>query len=544
MTVPKGYMTLVLHAHLPYVRHPEHEHFLEERWLFEAITETYIPLIKLFKDLSRDGVEWRLTMSVTPPLASMLVDPLLQQRYVRHLDNLIELAEREMDRTRYQPEFYRLAEMYRDQFHQARYIFCEQYQLNILNAFKKFQDQGNLELITSGATHGFFPLLGIHREAIRAQVAVAMETHTKFFGRSPQGIWLPECGYHPGDDWILREFGLRYFFTDTHGVLYASKRPKYGIFAPIYCPSGVAAFGRDVESSKQVWSAEEGYPGDYDYRDFYRDIGFDLDFDYIKPYIHPDGIRIHTGMKYYRITGKTNHKEVYIPEHARQKAAIHAGNFMFNREKQIEYLAAIMDRQPLVVSPYDAELFGHWWFEGPMFLNYFIRKVAYDQNVFKLITPSEYLRYYPCNQVAVPNMSSWGNKGYNEVWLEKSNDWIYRHLHKGTERMIELADRYHSPNDLERRALNQAARELLLAQSSDWAFIMKTGTSVDYAIRRTKDHLWNLQEIYYSLKENRLDAGWLSDLENRNNIFPEIDYRVYSRHYRGADDFVPMLAAK
>ncbi|NPV27998.1 MAG: DUF1957 domain-containing protein [Firmicutes bacterium] len=542
--MPKGYMILVLHAHLPYVRHPEHEHFLEERWLFEAITETYIPLIKLFEDLSRDGVEWRLTMSVTPPLASMLVDPLLQQRYVRHLDNLIELAEREMDRTRYQPEFYRLAEMYRDQFHQARYIFCEQYQLNILNAFKKFQDQGYLELITSGATHGFFPLLGIHREAIRAQVAVAMETHTKFFGRSPQGIWLPECGYHPGDDWILREFGLRHFFTDTHGVLYASKRPKYGIFAPIYCPSGVAAFGRDVESSKQVWSAEEGYPGDYDYRDFYRDIGFDLDFDYIKPYIHPDGIRIHTGMKYYRITGKTNHKEVYIPEHARQKAAIHAGNFMFNREKQIEYLAAIMDRQPLIVSPYDAELFGHWWFEGPMFLNYFIRKVAYDQNVFKLITPSEYLRYYPCNQVAVPNMSSWGNKGYNEVWLEKSNDWIYRHLHKGAERMIELADRYHSPNDLERRALNQAARELLLAQSSDWAFIMKTGTAVDYAIRRTKDHLWNLQEIYYSLKENRLDAGWLSDLENRNNIFPEIDYRVYSRHYRGADDFVPMLAAK
>ena len=148
---------------------------------------------------------------------------------------------------------------------------------------------------------------------------------------------------------------------------------------PIYCPTGVAAFGRDLESSRQVWSSKEGYPGDFSYRDFYRDVGFDLDYDYIKPYLHGDGKRTNVGIKYYRITGKTDHKEPYSPERAQDKAAEHAGNFMFNREKQIEHLASIMDRKPIIVAPYDAELFGHWWFEGPDWINFLFRKIAFDQ---------------------------------------------------------------------------------------------------------------------------------------------------------------------
>lgn len=523
----KGYLALVLHAHLPYVRHPEDEYFIEENWLYEAITECYIPLINTMENLVNDNVDFRLTMSITPPLMSMLTDSLLQDRYIRHLEKLLELADKEIHRTRWQPEYNNLAYMYRELFQRAYNTF-HYYGRNLLSAFKKFQDMGQLEVITCGATHGYLPLIGLQPNSIRAQIAVAVDVYTRHMGKKPRGIWLPECGYFPGNDQILKDFGLRYFFTDTHGIMYASTRPKYSIFAPIYCPSGVAAFGRDMESSKQVWSANEGYPGDYNYREFYRDIGYDLDFDYIYPYIHPEGIRQHTGIKYYKITGPGQHKKPYDAHTAYNKTAEHAGNFMFNRQKQVEYLARYMDRPPIIVSPYDAELFGHWWFEGPHWLNFLMRKIHFDQDTIKLITPSEYLNMYPVNQVTTPCQSSWGYKGYHEVWLEGSNDWIYRHLHKAAERMAELSDTYPQTQGDLRRTLNQAARELLLAQSSDWAFIMKTGTMVDYAVKRTKEHIWNFNKLYDDIKWNRIDTSFLEHLEWQNNIFPDIDYMVYS----------------
>ena len=310
--------------------------------------------------------------------------------------------------------------------------------------------------------------------------------------------------------------------------MHAEKRPRYGVFAPLYCNNRVAAFGRDIESSKSVWSAEEGYPGDLNYREFYRDIGFDLDFEYIKPYIHESGLRINTGIKYYKITGRTMYKETYNRQTAMQRAAEHAGNFMFNREKQVEYLSAAMNgKPPIIVSPYDAELFGHWWYEGPDFLNFLIRKIASDSKTIALITPSEYLERHPEQQVSTPSLSSWGNKGYAEVWLNPANDWIYRHLHKAAERMNELANTNREATGLALRAINQAARELLLAQSSDWAFIMKTNTMVEYAVKRTKDHINRFTDLYYALKGGNIDETWLHGLETKDNIFPDIDFRVY-----------------
>ncbi|MGQ9557797.1 MAG: glycoside hydrolase family 57 protein [Desulfurispora sp.] len=524
--MPKGFLCLVLHAHLPYVRHTEHEHFLEERWLFEAITETYIPLLSTLESLQRDGIPARLTLSISPPLAAMLADPLLQQRYISHLDLLLELAEKEVERTR-DTCFAPTARMYLDRFRQARILFSHHYQRNLLQGFKGFQEAGYLEIITCAATHGYLPLLATQQSAVRAQIGTAVQAHTHHFGQPPAGIWLPECAYSEGIDEVLAEFGIKFFFVDTHGLLFASRRPRYGIFAPLRCPSGVHAFGRDVESSKQVWSASEGYPGDFDYREYYRDIGFDLDIEYIKPYIHPDGIRVNTGIKYYRITGRTNHKEPYVPETAREKAAVHAGNFLFNRQLQIDYLAGIMDRRPIVVAPYDAELFGHWWYEGPLFLEYLCRKVACDQDTFRLITPSQYLQLYPVNQTATPCTSSWGNKGYHEVWLCQSNDWVYRHLHMAATYMQELADSRPQAAGTERRALTQAARELLLAQSSDWAFIMSTGTMVDYAVRRTRCHLDNFLRLCRQIREGNIDEQWLNVLEEKHNIFPHLDYTLF-----------------
>jgi len=523
----KGYFSLILHGHLPFVRHPEHENFLEESWFYEAITETYVPLISVFEKLAEEKIHFRVTMTLSPTLLSMFLDPLLQDRYVKHIHRLIELANKEVERTRFDGPFNNLARMYLANFTRARDVFLR-YGKNLVTPFKQLQEQGYLEIISCGATHGFFPLLG-NQTAIRAQVKVAVDHYKSIFGRAPVGFWLPECAYTPDCDQVLKENGVKYFFLDAHGVLHASPRPKYGTFAPIYCRSGVAAFGRDLESSKQVWSSVEGYPGDYLYREFYRDVGFDLDFEYVKPYIHPDGIRVNTGMKYYRITGLSNHKEPYDEHLAREKAADHAGNFLFNRHRQVEYLYDLLGKKPIIVSPYDAELYGHWWFEGPQWLDFLIRKIHYDQDTIRMVTPFEYLSENPKNQVATPSMSSWGYKGYNEVWLQGTNDWIYRHLHKATERMNELANQYGKTNvnGVTERSLNQALRELLLAQSSDWAFIIGTGTHVSYAVNRTKDHLLRFNRIYEDVKSNRIDEHWLKEIEHKDNIFPYIDYRVY-----------------
>ncbi len=518
---------MVLHGHLPFVRHPEHEYFLEEDWFYEAITETYIPLINVFERLVADQVNFRMTMTLSPTLLSMLSDELLSQRYVKHINRLIELSAKEVERTAGDQQLQPLAYMYRDNFCRCRDTF-ERYHHNLVNAFKSFQDAGRLEIITCGATHGYFPLMDVCQPSVRAQVQVAVAHYEAAFGRKPRGIWLPECGYYPGHDQILKEAGLKFFISDAHAVLHATPRPKYGVFAPVYCKGSlVACFARDLESSKQVWSSIEGYPGDYNYREFYRDIGFDLDFNYIKPYIHPDGIRINTGIKYYRITGNHDHKEPYVPDWARQKAAEHAGNFMFNRQKQAEHLYGILGKKPIIVSPYDAELFGHWWYEGPQWLEFLIRKIAFDQDEISMITPSEYLAENPLNQAVTPSMSSWGWKGYSEMWLQGANDWIYRYLHEASERMTELAKSFPNVNGLTKRALNQALRELLLAQSSDWAFIMGTGTHVDYAVKRTKGHLLKFNRLYEDIKSNSLNEGWLADIEYKDNLFPEIDYKVH-----------------
>ncbi len=342
-------------------------------------------------------------------------------------------------------------------------------------------------------------------------------------------MWLGECAYYPGLEEHLRNAGIRFFFVDSHGILNGSSRPKYGVYAPVYCPNGVAAFGRDWESSKQVWSAKEGYPGDPVYRDFYRDIGFDLDFNYVKPYIHPDGIRVMTGFKYHRITGETVHKEPYDFERAKEVAASHAGNFMFNREKQVEHLHGVTGgRNLLIVSPYDAELFGHWWFEGPEWINFLLRKMAFDQSTVKTITPSEFLKKNPKNQLSQPSMSTWGNKGYAEVWLNGTNDWTYRHVHEISFRMTELARKYPEPDNNLRRALNQCAREVLLAQSSDWAFIMNSGTMVSYAVKRVKDHVYRFNKIYDGINNFSLDMEFLGEMEWRDNIFPNIDYKIFA----------------
>ena len=311
MNKEKGYVSFILHAHLPFIHHPESENYIQEQWLYEAISETYIPLLLNFKKLEEEKVDFRITMSMTPPLLSMLDNELLQKRYIKYLKKHIELCKKEVVRTANDARLNELSKYYLDRYTNDLHIFKDVYNCNIIQGFKYFQDKGFLEIITCGATHGYFPILYINENTVKAQIGVGVQTYEKYFGRKPRGIWLPECGYIPEADKYLKEFGIEYIITESHGILYANPTPIYGTFAPIVSPGNVIAFGRDIESSRQVWSSISGYPGDFNYREFYRDIGYDTDYEYIKPYIAPNGARIHTGIKYYRITSKSDFKEQF-----------------------------------------------------------------------------------------------------------------------------------------------------------------------------------------------------------------------------------------
>jgi len=525
----QGYQCIVLHAHLPYIRHPEYESFLEESWLFEAITETYVPLILVLERLRAAGARDCLTLSLSPTLLTMLQDPFLQARYLAHMDKLQRLAAREVQRTRGEPAFAPLAALYQDRLEEAVAVFDTRYGRDLPGAFAQLQADGVVELITTAATHGYLPLLKTEPAAVRAQLLVGAQTFQSLIGASAKGVWLPECGYYPGLEGLLEEAGYNYSFVEAHGVLNATPRPYYGLSAPLVCPNGVAAFGRDPDSSRRVWSREEGYPGDVHYRDFYRDVGFDLDLDYIKPFILDGRTRIHTGLKYYRITGPGEQKVPYDPALAAGRVAAHAEDFVARSRRASAAQGGRSSPAPLIVSPYDAELFGHWWFEGLQWLEAVIQRMAAEPDALALTTPSAYLARHASLQAATPSESSWGDGGYNGFWLNPGNDWIYPHLHDAAQRMNALAQQHGDapPGSLSYRALQQAARSLLLAQSSDWAFIMKSDTAKEYAFRRTRDHLARFNYLEQCVQDGAIDERRLQALEVMDQLFPDLQPAVY-----------------
>ena len=528
--MPLGYHSIVLHAHLPYIRHPEYESFLEENWLFEAITETYVPLLLMLARLQAAGHKQCLTLSLSPTLMTMLRDTFLQQRYLAHMDKLRLLAEQELQRTRNDETFAPLARLYYERLEEVVQVFDQQYNRDLISAFAHFYNEGVLELITCAATHGFLPLLKTETSAVRAQLQVGAQTFKSMIGSSPKGVWLPECGYFRGLEAIVEEAGFSYFFVDSHGILNATPKPYYGLSAPLVCPNGVAAFGRDPDSSRQVWSRDEGYPGDADYRDFYRDIGFDLDFDYIKPFILDGHTRIQTGFKYYRITGPGTQKAPYDPARAHETIERHAEDFVSRSQHAIGVHGGRVNPAPLIVSPYDAELFGHWWFEGLEWLEAVICRMVKQPDLVALTTPSAYLEKHHQLQSASPSASSWGDGGYNAFWLNPGNDWIYPYLHDAAQRMNALVKQHNDaePGTLRYRALQQAARSLLLAQASDWAFIMKSGTSQEYAYNRTRDHLARFNYLEDAVHNDLIDERRLQALEIMDRVFPDISPQVFA----------------
>jgi 1,4-alpha-glucan branching enzyme len=516
----QGYLALVLHAHLPFVRHPEHARHLEERWFYEALIECYLPLLDAFDRLANDGVSFGMTMSVTPPLAAMMKDELLRQRFHEHLGRIQALTDKEMKRLWGDERFAPVATFYRDHLARMRTVW-DRYSGDVVAGFVKHWDAGNLELLTCSATHCYLPGMLAAREGIRPQLALGVRGFERIVGRMPTGAWLAECAYHPSFDEEIARAGVRFTVVDTHGILNARPRPPFGVHAPIVSPSGVAFFGRDFESSKQVWSREEGYPGDAYYREFYRDIGFDLPESELLGEIAGDGSRLMTGLKYYRISGKDVEKQPYIPGAAADKAVEHAGNFVFNRAAQVRHLAPNMPAPPIIVAPYDAELYGHWWFEGPNFLEAVFRRLHDTKGEVESITLRQYLDRHPYCVQATPSASSWGAGGYGEVWVGHDAAWTWRHVHHATRYAKWLVEKFRGSDGRRGEALDQLIRELLLLQSSDWAFILKTGTATRYAEARIRSHVHRLRHLGHLVETGRIegdDAAWLDDVKRRDNF--------------------------
>jgi 1,4-alpha-glucan branching enzyme len=531
--VSRGFINILLHAHLPFVRHPEYSEFLEESWLFEALSETYLPLLRTLNRLHADQVPINISMSFSPTLISMLVDEMLQERYVQHLDKLIHLGELEVERTgREDRQFQPMARMYLELYQQNKQDYLDVYGRDIMSGFIRLAKSGQIELLTTPATYPFLPFYEHYPENVHAQIDNALRVYERVVGGVPNGMWIPEAGYFYGMENYLREHGVQYFFTSFQGMLLSPDVPRSGIYAPGRTANGLYFFPRDISSASLVWSAKRGYPGDPAYRDFYRDIGHDLPLGYISPFIHLGKNRVNTGYKYFAITGKTADKRPYDLAAAQAKLREHAQNFVFHHSMHMKKVGPLMSQPPISTSPYTAELFGHWWFEGVQWLDAMLRELQVNGDGLQSITPTAYLKQYPEQQKIQPIFASWGNKGYAETWLDGSNDWIYRHIHMAINKMVELTERFPDATGLKRRALNQAAREVLLMQSLDWSVIMRNGASAQYASNRLRDHLANFYKVYDSLGEGRLSTEWLTRVERKNNLFPDLDYLSFARRVR------------
>jgi 1,4-alpha-glucan branching enzyme len=532
-----GFVAIVLHAHLPYVRHPEHARSIEERWLYEALWECYLPLLGALDRLANDGIRGALTISISPPLASMLRDDLLGRRFEDHLDRTAALVERLLVRAA--GPYEAALRVHRDRLAEARALW-DRSGGDVLGAFVRHasegEGEGSIDLLTTAASHAYLPgLLPASPASVRAQIRLGLRSFEALTGVRPAGLWLPECAFDPALDRDLAGSGARFTVLDGHGIELARPRPPRGLFAPILSRRGVAYVGRDPHASRDVWSRASGYPGDPAYREFYRDVGFDLPEADLAGEIGPNGARLMTGVKLHRVTGKgPEAKAPYDPEQALARAEIHAAHFVEERSKSLLAAARGLDRgtsielpPPIAVAPFDAELFGHWWFEGPLFLERAARLLAASaaRGGVAPISLGAYLRRFPEAFVAEPAASTWGEGGFGEAWTGAASARLWRHVHHAAREVEAVVLRRRSAEGVAGAALDQAIRELLLLEASDWAFMLTRGEMTPYADERVRAHASRarrLAVIAASDEVTREDAAFVRAVANQDRFCAEL----------------------
>lgn len=522
-------VNFVLHAHMPFIRHPEHERFLEEDWLFESINESYLPLLRMLKKLRDNNISYKISICFSPTLITMLIDPLLQKRYINYLKLHIELGKKEVKRcAKEQPQALDMAKTYLANLELNYKEYINLYDKNILKGFKELKEQGYLELLASAATNAFLPVYSEYPIAINAQVEIGIKTFIEVFGYEPDGFWLPECGYYPGLEKILAKHKISYFPASSQSVLFSETRCETGVYRPTRTENGVSVFPRDYQTTSLVWS-HDGYPSSKEYREFYRDIGYDLPIEYIGPYIHEPEARVFTGFKYWAITQKGPDKDYYDKEKAMKIAQQHALNFVYNISQKGRSVRPNLNGQdPLFTLCFDAELFGHWWYEGIQWLETLLIEQNSECASVSFISPKDFINTdYKNFKVIKPCLSSWSEGGFAKIWLDGSNNWIYRHTHKAIERMVELAERFPNQQSLKKRFLDQAAREVLLAMACDWPYMIFNDTNSQFAKNQLISHLANFNVVYSNMCKNAVNTEWLVKSESRDAIFPNIDYNIF-----------------
>ena len=540
MSAP-GKIHLLLHAHLPFVREPAYDRFLEENWFFEAMAETYLPIVQMLCRLQSRGVPGTLNLSVSSSLLAMLTDPLLLRKFTRHLHMQMELLEKEKERARGNDEVLPVVDFYYRREVALIDFWERDCKCEIVPALKRLEESGKLSLLTCVGTHPFLPAYQSDTEAVRLQLGVTVRAFESAFGRKPRGLWLPECGYYEGLDSILAEFGCEYFFVETHGVLLAKPAPKYGVFSAIRTPAGLYCMGREQSSSMEVWSRRTGYPGHPEYREFFKDIAYERDRNYLGEYFMAGETPIETGLKYCRITGSED-KQIYRPWNAMRLAEDHARLFVANREATVTELLPKMEGNKVsILCPYDAELFGHWWFEGPEFIERMFERAAGSGTV-EMASVERTIAEQKSREAAEPMLaqarrpafSSWGEGGFGEVWMNDEVSWVYplffrmRAMQKSLKKAVAKSRKNAKLYSLGRRYLAQVAREILLFQASDWAFMIHNKSAADYARARLNEHSRNVEMLYaealaaLSGATKRPDTSLLQELEAKDNLFPWI----------------------
>lgn len=556
-----GAFSFVLHSHLPYCRLAGRWPHGEE-WIHEALAETYIPLLNALYDLKEEGIEYKLTISLTPVLTEQLHDGDVGERFLHYLQEEIDAAEEDLERFGQQGKGHlkSLAAYYRDFYRGIGQSLRYRYGKDIVGALKRLQEEGHVEITTSAATHGYLPLLS-RDSSIYGQLRTGVASYERHFGRHPQAVWLPECAYRPayldennvvrpGLEAFLAAQGLTCFFAETHAVEggrpvgkaagdvgmgpYAAIRRRYvplqegereaaaeaTTFRPYYVASGeglteppVAVIGRNDRVGQQVWSGDFGYPGDADYRDFHK-----KDHE--------------SGLQYWRVTSAEadlGEKDLYHPDWAAYRVREHATHFAGLVESALREYHAEKGQYGIVAANYDSELFGHWWFEGIDWIERVLRRLAHNPHV-DLVTASEYLDREPPEQVVALPESSWGLGGGHWTWDNPDTSWMWEPIHRAERRMERLVAAHpHAEGDLS-AALNQAARELLLLQSSDWPFLVTTGQAEEYASKRFRSHLERFQQLADMLEEEppAVSREVVDELYELDNVFPNIDYHWFA----------------
>ncbi|MGB9856551.1 MAG: glycoside hydrolase family 57 protein [Dictyoglomaceae bacterium] len=512
------YFNLVLHSHLPFVKKAGRWPFGEE-WFFEAMLETYIPLSMVFYNLKNKGIDWHITLGVTPVLAEQLSDAYMIYETEKYIEEKISLAEKDYyEFSKKEKKEAEVAKFYKRHYQEILNAFRNIFSRNVLKFWRELQKDGNLEILTSSATHAYLPLLK-KSSSVYAQLYIGKENYKKHFGEEPVGVWLPECAYKPGLEKFLSELNLKYFFVDAHSILGEEslgypefKSPENGrsILSPYYVSdSEIVVFGRHQKTSMQVWSADWGYPGDGVYREFHKKAES-------------------SGLQYWKIVSKNldlGKKEIYEPEVAKNKALEHANHFVSLLEEEGK------KDKGIITAMYDTELFGHWWFEGLIFLERVYELISESQ-IVKSITPTLYLSIYPPKDRINISESSWGKGGKHEVWLNKDTEELWRKIYLVEDTMEEIIEREEVNSLWKEKLLKQMAREKLLLESSDWPFLITTHQAQDYGYKRFYQHFENFLNLsdLLKIKEPSVEAfNILKKLEETDSLFPNIDYKVFRR---------------